>query len=186
MFVYLSRNRSLFFFFLFFFPSHVSMRCLCDCLWTCVNQHFVWVCERVSVCVSTTPSHMVSSRPCVVWPPVLKPINPTYTDSSHAVAVPRPTGITPFALKGSILFEERSVGLVNTHPYLHPNIWNTEEDGASRSCQLFHINCMTVTPWIVVDCYPAVLAYQIYQYCCICCLTWNLFLEISLHMHLDL
>lgn len=75
-------------------------------------------------------------------------------------------------------------------------------NGASRSCQLFHINCMTVTPYIkkmsslndifflnvvsALDCYRAALAYHRYIIIGLRFFDMNTFLEISIRMHLDL
>ena len=175
------------------------MWCFCDVLFANLCQSAfcmrVYVSEWECVCL---PPHPIWSCPCVLWPPVLKPINPTYTDSSHAVAVLRPTGITPFALKGSILFEDWSAGLVNTHSCPHPNI--------SKWC----IQIMSVISHYLYDCdsiyQKAVISKQqlfifcqcirmlscsfglsqLYHYWYICCLVWKLFLEISILVHLDL
>lgn len=155
----------------------------------------VYVSERACVCL---PPHPIWSFPCVVWPPVLKPINPTYTDSSHAVAVPHPTGITPFALKGSILFEDWSVGPVNTHSYPDPNIrkwciqimsiislWLYECDLYIKKMSflndIFFLNVVSA-----LDCYRAALAYHRYIIIGLRFFDMNTFLEISIRMHLDL
>jgi len=65
--------------------------------WMCVC---VCACVRARACHHTPYGVFLFPSLCVMWPPVLKPINPTNTDSSRTVNMSLPTGITPSTFKG--------------------------------------------------------------------------------------